>query len=167
MHSRGHRQEEVRDWSMAKILHGGSGREVSVEGKAIICSHCVGDKHSLAIPEYAGTLSFAKRLAYWWRVKTALLSGRISKYKAGLFLEDFSLLWPGKSLKKGQAQSTFLHHPRWRNRPLLHLLRRPAHRPGGHLRPHCPAFPGRLPQHRQHRHRLRKLQQRQEQPLRG
>ena len=96
----GRRQEEVRDWSMAKIQHGGSGGEVSVEGRAILCSYCVGDKHSLAIPEYAGTLSFGKRLAYWWRVKTALLTGRISKYKAGLLLEEFSILWPGKSLKK-------------------------------------------------------------------
>ena len=96
----GRRQEEVRDWSMAKIRHGGTGREVSVEGRAILCSHCVGDKHSLGIPEYAGTLSFGKRLAYWWRVKTALLSGRISPYKAGLLLEEFSLLRRGEPLKK-------------------------------------------------------------------
>ena len=96
----GRRQEEVRDWSMAKIQSGGTGKEASVEGRAVICSHCVGDKHSLGIPEYAATLSFGKRLAYWWRVKTALLSGRISRYKAGLLLEDFSLLRRGEPLKK-------------------------------------------------------------------
>lgn len=96
----GSRQEAVRDWSMAKIRHGGTGKDVSVEGRAIICSHCVGDKHSLGIPEYASTLSFGRRLAYWWRVKTAFLSGRISKYKSGLLLEEFSLLRPGKPTKK-------------------------------------------------------------------
>ncbi len=104
----GRKREDVQDWSMARILTGGTNKDASVEGRAIICSHCVGDKHQLGIPEYAGTLSFSKRLAYWWRVKKAFLSGRISRYKAGLLLEDFSLMTRGKPVKKDKkAPRTF------------------------------------------------------------
>ena len=104
----GRKREEVKDWSMARILTGGTSKDASVEGRTIICSHCVGDKHQLGIPEYAGTLSFSKRLAYWYRVKKALLRGRISRYKAGLLLEDFSLLRRGKPVKKDKkAPRTF------------------------------------------------------------
>ncbi|MBQ7421622.1 MAG: HNH endonuclease [Prevotella sp.] len=96
----GRKREDIKDWSMVKIQRGGTGKEASVEGRAIICSNCVGDKHSMGVSEYAGTLSFGKRWAYWLRVKAALLSGRISRYKAGLLMEDFSLLRRGKPNKK-------------------------------------------------------------------
>ena len=104
----GRYREEVKDWSMARILPGGTSKDASIEGRAVICSLCVGDKHQLGIPEYAGTLGFSRRFAYWWRVKHALLSGRISRYKAGLLLEDFSLQRRGKPVKKNKkAPRTF------------------------------------------------------------
>lgn len=96
----GRGREEDKAWSMARILPGSTGKDTSVEGKAIICSSCVGDKHQLGVPEYAGTLPFGRRLAYWWRVQRACWSGRISRYKRGLLLEGFSVLRRGKRLKK-------------------------------------------------------------------
>ena len=95
----GRRREDIRDWSICRILPIHTGKDVSVEGKAILCSYCVGAKHKMGVAEFAASRPFAQRLAYWFRVQNAARKGLISPYKRNLLLEDFSIFHRGDALK--------------------------------------------------------------------
>jgi len=98
----GRPREEASDWAMAQIIPDKAKGGVSLSGRAMLCMPCVGAKHTLPIPRYAGTLPFRERFGYWLRVWRRYLCGKITKEKRDLLLQDFSLLVQGKPLGKGK-----------------------------------------------------------------
>lgn len=103
----GRPREEASDWAMAQIIPDKAKGGVSISGRAMLCMPCVGAKHTLPIPRYAGTLPFRERFGYWWRVWRSYLGGRITKGKRDLLLQDFSLLIQGKPISKGKRNFGF------------------------------------------------------------
>lgn len=87
----GRSKEEVKDWSIARIITRDTTRDVTLEGKVVICSYCTGDKHQLGVGEYASSLAFRSRLRYLLRVWRMFLGRRIDRAKRDLLLSEFIL----------------------------------------------------------------------------
>lgn len=76
---------------MVQIARPRYSKFVRIEGRTIICQECVGKKNKAPVPDYAGTLPFKGRLAYWWRIQRSYWKRNLTCEKKTLLLSGFSL----------------------------------------------------------------------------
>jgi 5-methylcytosine-specific restriction endonuclease McrA len=104
----GRPRESCTGWSCVTILPPAPRSGLRQEEMVILCNSCTDRKKLLSIPDYVNSLSFKKRIEYWWHVHWAFIKGRISAYKRGRLMEGFHLLVRGKPVAK-VVKPTSLH----------------------------------------------------------
>ncbi len=87
----GKHRSESDDWAMVQISKARRTKFVRIEGRTIVCLDCVGKKNKASVPDYAATLPFSGRFAYWWRIQKSFSKGNLTREKKDLLLTGFSL----------------------------------------------------------------------------